>query len=223
VTKLYSKYILSSIRSQRSSQQSTQTTDDQSVCLISQETQDSSPSAQPSTPLFSPPLCVVLGDRAPTTGRTLTIRLWQRANSDLTESISGVSTNDDSTDPISLPVSTPDEPPPSTQASPQILDPKQDNCSAIARHLFSHVKNLQFQTKAEVADWCRSHIGISIIWKSNTISLMKTATLKNCRLCGVERMAIRRHFGSANIINLKSELCGECSCKTRFLRFARSG
>ena len=155
--------------------------------------------------------------------RTLTMLLRQRANSDLTDSISGGSANDDSTGLILLPVSTSDEPPPSTQASLLTIDPKQDNCSAIACHLFSHVKNLQFKKKAEVADWCRSHIGISIIWKSNTISLMKSATLKTCRLCAVERMAISPHFGSANIINLKSELRGVCSCKTRFLRFARSG
>jgi hypothetical protein len=115
------------------------------------------------------------------------------------------------------------DPPPSTQASPIILDPKQDNCSALACHFFSHVKNLHFNTKAEVANWCRSNLEIKTIWRLNTISLLQSASTKNCRLCAVERMAIGRHFGSTNIINLKSELCGVCSCKTRFLWFARSG
>jgi hypothetical protein len=159
----------------------------------------------------------------PTNPRTLTMRLRPRANSDLMDSNDGISTNDDSTEKVTLPDSLPDEPPPSTQASPIILDPKQDNCSALARHLFSHVKNLHFNTKAEVADWCRSNLEIKIIWRSNTISLLKSASTKNCRLCAVEQMAIGRHFGSKNIINLKSELRGICSCKTRFLWFARSG
>ena len=150
------------------------------------------------------------------------MRLRPRANSDLTESVSSASANDDSTEQVTILDTPPDEPPPSTQAPPIIIDPKKDNCSALARHLFSHVKNLNFNTKAEVADWCRSHLEIKIIWRSNTISLLKSATTKNCRLCATERMFIGRHFGSENIINLKSELRGVCNCKTRFLRFARS-
>ena len=112
--------------------------------------------------------------------------------------IDGISTNDDSTEQVTLPDPPTDELPPSTQASPIILDPKQDNCSALARHLFSHVKNLHFNKKAEVADWCRSNLEIKIIWQSKTISLL--ISTKNCRLCAVERIAIGRHFGSKNII-----------------------
>ncbi len=34
------------------------------------------------------------------------------------------------------------------------FDVKQENCSALARHLFAHVKIILFNTKAEVAEWC---------------------------------------------------------------------
>ena len=54
----------------------------------------------------------------------------------------------------------------------------------------------------------------------------KTASTRFCRLCDVERMNIGHNFNSASrmrkIINLKSEMRGICSCKTRFLRFSRS-
>jgi hypothetical protein len=216
---------LSSNRSNRStrSHPSTQTTENQSSALISLGTQNSTLSAQPSAPPESLPTCVIIDDAVPSpVPRTLTMQLRPRANSDLTDSIDGASANDDSTLQVSLPDPPPDESPPSTQASPIIIDPRQDNCSALARHIFSHVKDLRFNTKAEVADWCRSHLEVDIIWKANTISLLKSATTKDCRLCAVERMAIGRKFGNKGIINLKSELRGICTCKTRFLRFARS-
>jgi len=225
VTKLYSKYILPSNRSNQSTRSlsSTQTTDNQSTALISLGSQWPSLPAQPPAPITSPPLCVIIDDAAPTTApRTLTMRLRSRVNSDLTESIDGASANDDSTIQVSLPDPPPDESPPPTQASPIIIDPRQDNCSALARHLLSHVKDLQFNTKAEVADWCRSHLEVDIIWKSNTISLLKSSNTKHCKLCAVERMVIGRKFGNKGIINLKSELRGICTCKTRFLWFARS-
>jgi hypothetical protein len=40
---------------------------------------------------------------------------------------------------------------------------KQENCSALVCHLFSHMKYLQFDTRAEVAKWCCSHIKADII------------------------------------------------------------
>jgi hypothetical protein len=224
VTKLYDKHILSSNQPNQPlrSPPPTQTTDNQSASLISLMTQEKSP-AQPSEPNEPPPLCVIIEDHVPTIiPRTMTMRLRSRANSDLTESISSISANDDSTEKVTTPDIPLDEPPPPTQAPPIIIDPKKENCSALARHLFSHVKNLIFKTKAEVADWCRSHLEIKVIWRSNTISLLKSAASKKCRLCATERMFIGRHFGSENIINLKSELRGVCNCKTRFLRFARS-
>ncbi len=45
----------------------------------------------------------------------------------------------------------------------------------------------------------------------------------HCSLCAVEQMVISHNFYSSrkkHLINLKSELCGVCSCKTRFLQFA---
>jgi hypothetical protein len=103
---------------------------------------------------------------------------------------------------------------------------QQENCSALACHLFTHVKHLRIDTKTEVAEWCRTHIKVDILWCSNTISLVKMAGTKICRLCAVERMIIGKNFTNVHrqkkILNLKIELRGVCSCKTRFLCFARS-
>ncbi len=106
------------------------------------------------------------------------------------------------------------------------LDAQQENCSAFARHLFVHVKRIWFKTKAEVAEWCCTHIKVGILWRSNTISLIKTAGTKVCKLFAVERMIIGHNFTNVHrqrkILNIKSEQRGVCSCKTRFLWFARS-
>ncbi len=106
------------------------------------------------------------------------------------------------------------------------LNAQQDNCSALARHLFAHVKNFQFETKAEIAKWCHTNIMVDILWRLNTISLVKMAGKKICRLCATKRMVIGQNFTSAHrrrkILNLKSEMCSICSCKARFLRFVRS-
>jgi hypothetical protein len=50
---------------------------------------------------------------------------------------------------------------------------QQENCSALARHLFVLVKNIRFYTKAEVAKWCRTNILVNIIWRLSTLSLVK--------------------------------------------------
>ncbi len=70
------------------------------------------------------------------------------------------------------------------------LNAQQENCSALTRHLFAHVKHLRFNTKAEVTVWCCIHIKVDILWRSNTISLIKTAGTKVCRLCAAKRMII---------------------------------
>jgi hypothetical protein len=70
------------------------------------------------------------------------------------------------------------------------LNTQQENCSALAHHLFAHVKHLRFDTKAEVAEWCRTHIKVDILWRSNTISLVKMAGTKTCQLCTFKRMII---------------------------------
>ena len=107
------------------------------------------------------------------------------------------------------------------------VENQQDKCSALARHLFAHVKNQRFNTKAEVAGWCRSNISVDILWRSTTLSLVKTAGQKSCRLCATERLIIGQNItGSTHrrkkILNLKTEMRGACTCKTRFLRFTRS-
>jgi hypothetical protein len=106
------------------------------------------------------------------------------------------------------------------------LDTQQDNCSALACQPFAHVKNLRFNTKAEVAKWCRTNITVDTLWRLNTISLVKKAGQKVCRLCATKRMIIGQNFTSSHrqrkVSNLKSEMHGVCSCKARFLQFARS-
>ncbi len=100
---------------------------------------------------------------------------------------------------------------------------KQDNCSALACGLYSHVQHLPFWTRAEVAAWCQSKIKIKILWQLNPITLQKTASTQLFWLCAAKCMIIGHNFISNNkrskIINLKSKMRGVCSCKTRFLWF----
>jgi hypothetical protein len=107
------------------------------------------------------------------------------------------------------------------------VESQQDNCSPLARHLFAHVKNQRFNTKVEVTEWCQSNISVDILWRSTTIGLVKTAGQKSCRLCATERLLIGQNITSSThrrkkILNLKTEMRGACTCKTRFLRFTRS-
>jgi hypothetical protein len=52
---------------------------------------------------------------------------------------------------------------------------KQENCSALAPHLFAHVRNLRFDTKAEVAEWCRTNIAINTLkFYSSTLAKLQT-------------------------------------------------
>ena len=104
---------------------------------------------------------------------------------------------------------------------------QQEHCSAIARHLFTHIKHLCFGLKAEVATWCQPHIRVDIVYPAtSTISLVQTAGTKSCRLCAAERMILGQNISNTRrrtkILNLKSEMRGNCTCKARFLRFLRS-
>jgi hypothetical protein len=106
------------------------------------------------------------------------------------------------------------EPPPTInfclpiEAAPPHHDTKQDNCSTLALHLYFHVKCMRFNTKAEVPEWCQSNIGVDIIWQSNPITLMNTASTKLCHLCAAERLVIDHNFNHLHqrkkIINLKN-------------------
>jgi hypothetical protein len=95
------------------------------------------------------------------------------------------------------------------KAAPPPIDTiaKQEKCSALACHLFSHVKHLQLNTKAEVA--C-CHIKVNIIWRKNPITLLEIASTKSCRRCAAEQMVIVQNFGNAQwnrrIINFKSKI-----------------
>ena len=60
--------------------------------------------------------------------------------------------------------------------------------------LVAHVKNQRFNTKAEVAEWCRSNISVDILWRSTTLSLVKTAGQKSCRLCATKRVLIGQNI-----------------------------
>ncbi len=167
-----------------------------------------------------PPCCIFIDDTSPSQplDRTLRIHLRPRSHlSDLSDSSIDNSTHNIApTPPKDIPPFSPD--PPNTQP---------DACSALARHLLSHAKDLLFASKADVATWCCSNIKVDILWQSNTIGLISTAGTCSCHLCAAERMLIGQNLCSTcwrkGLLNLKSEMRGVCNCKTRFLRFSRSG
>jgi hypothetical protein len=71
----------------------------------------------------------------------------------------------------------------SPEAASPPPNPRQENCSALVWYLFSHVKHLRLNKKAEVANWYCPHIGVGNLWKLNPVSLMNTARTKLCHLC----------------------------------------
>ncbi len=105
-------------------------------------------------------------------------------------------------------------------------DPRQENCSTLACHIFSHICCMHFNSTSEVCEWCQSYISVDILWKLNPILLMSTAGTKLCRLCVAKQMTISHNCVHSDrrkkIINLKIKMRGACTCKTRFLRFLRS-
>jgi hypothetical protein len=50
---------------------------------------------------------------------------------------------------------------------------KQDNCSALAHHMYSHTRHFHFHMQANFTTWCQSNIKIKIIWQSNPIHSKK--------------------------------------------------
>jgi hypothetical protein len=169
-------------------------------------------------PTYPPPCIIIDKTATPPPMRTLRMQLCPRSTS------SNLSTL--STDSLILHNTLTIVPPPEKPPPPPDPAPTQDNCSALAQHLFSHAKDHSFLSKAEVAAWCHSTIKVEIFWHLNTIGLMSMARTSFCRLCAVECMLIGQNFNSTRskrLFNLKSELHGICSCKTRFLWFSRSG
>jgi hypothetical protein len=230
VTKLYSKSILLTNHQQTTTTlpSSPSQTSKSGSALISQPPSPSSHTSTSSSALLSQPaqsdnnpLCIVIYPPAHNHPTGLSMRLRCSGSQSDTSTI----TNIENVPPNLLPFYSPptvDFGPPIKAAPPHII-PRQDNCSAFARHLFSHVKRMCFNMKAEVAEWCQSHIEVNIIWQSNPITLMNTASTKICRLCAAERIVISHNFNhphwSKKILNIKNELRGICSCKTRFLQF----
>ncbi len=134
------------------------------------------------------PLCIVINP--PAHNHPTGLSMWLRCSG--SQSNTSTITNIENVPPNLLMFHSPltvDFGPPIEAASPHIV-PRQENCSALARHLFSHVKRMRFNTKAEVAEWCQSHIKVDIIWQSNPITLMNTASTKICHLCAAEHMVI---------------------------------
>jgi len=101
-------------------------------------------------------------------------------------------------------------------------------CSNLSRHMWSHAKNMNFETKGEMYQWIMRNWRIEVVHKSSIISNMKTASTKNCSLCMEERVQLfkamqERKKLTHNLMNSRSELYGTCSCKTRFLRLKAVG
>jgi hypothetical protein len=187
--------------------------------VVSLATQESDVHLEPSQ---SPAKCVVIDDESPPqVGLTMCLQsrtpLDNGSNNPIDTGPSPLVTFDNPSMAITTAT---------TNETQHQFDAKQENCSGLVHHLFAHVKNIKFNTKAEVAKWCRSNIKVDILWCSNTINLMKTALTKVCRLCAAEHMIIGHYFNSIHqrkkIINLKSEQRGISNCKTRFLWFKQS-
>jgi hypothetical protein len=135
-------------------------------------------------------MCVVIKDAPPLPPIGLTIHLRNQTPSDVSD-----------TTPITIAQQPPivhfENLPPTPKISFYArattinhLNAQQENCSALTFHLFAQVKHLRFNTKAEVAEWCHTHIKVDILWHLNIISLVKTAGTKTCKLCAVKRMII---------------------------------
>ena len=57
-----------------------------------------------------------------------------------------------------------------------------ENWCALAHHLFSQIKNLCFDVKAEVAIWCHSNIKVNLLWSVDMIPLIKSAGTLRCQI-----------------------------------------
>ena len=82
---------------------------------------------------------------------------------------------------------------------------------------------MNFETKEEVTNWCKTNMNVEILFTSSAISLMKSAATKGCRLCMKERTSLFRHFGrnkspKNNMMNSRKELHGRCICAIKFIR-----
>ena len=115
------------------------------------------------------------------------------------------------------------------QARTQLYHPILDKeiratpCSTLSRHLWAHCQDIDLSCKEEVSAWYRKIIQLKILSSGSALSYMKSAGTKKCTLCMRERMALFHHFGkkksrTKNLMNSRKEMCGKCTCKTRFIR-----
>ncbi len=215
VTKLYSKSILLINRHQTTTTlpSSPSQTSKRESALISQPPSPSLHTSTSSSALLSQPaqsddnpLCIVINPPAHNHPTDLSMQLHCSGSQSDTSTI----TNIENVPPNLLmfhPPPTVDFGPPIKAAPPHIV-PRQDNYSALAWHLYSHIKQMHVNTKAKVAEWCWSHIEVDIIWQWNPITLMNMASTKICHLCVAERMVIGHNFNhphwSKKILNLKN-------------------
>ena len=177
VTKLYNKLILLPNRSASSTpppipSSGSSTRSSTLLSLGTQSMNDTTSYEDPIPSQLSQGLCLPINAALPQTPTGLTITRVQSDVSDI------------DSPPEILPTIVPH------RRFNNSIEAQQDNCSALARHLFAHVRNLQFHTKAEVAEWCRTNILVEIIWNSSTLGLVKTAGQKACQLCAMERIII---------------------------------
>ena len=94
--------------------------------------------------------------------------------------------------------------------------------------MWSHCKNMSFDTKKEMYTWIRSNWRVEIVYRGSVITNMKSAGTKNCNLCMQERIKLfyafhKKKTPNNNLMNSRTEMYGKCTCKTRFLRLVAVG
>ena len=111
-----------------------------------------------------------------------------------------------------------------------MLEPEYAKISAsnLSKHMWSHAKDMEFAKAGELYAWIRSNWEVEVLHKGSKINHMKTAGTKNCHLCMKERVELFHAFSkkrspTGNLMNSKTEMYGQCTCKTRFLRLQAVG
>ena len=109
-----------------------------------------------------------------------------------------------------------------------LLEAQYDNIeiSQLLRHMWSHTKDLEFESKDRLYYWIRHNWDIEIVSKMSMVLAMETAGTKNCALCMQERVKLFYAFNDKNkpnLMNSRREMYGRCTCRTRFLRLSAFG
>jgi hypothetical protein len=90
---------------------------------------------------------------------------------------------------------------------------------SLADHFATQLQNFEEITP----NLFRNSIKMSIIWKGNAISAVKTFSTPTCVLCNRERLEILRAFKHKpeKLINSCNEIYGACRHNNKFLKFHR--